>query len=392
MPDLDRLSLGGEDADSLIAQMIRDVVAGLDPADPGYPDVVGGTFLHDLFGAVSLALDRAYDRVNTEMPRTALPHLTYGEWLDAWAELLALSDGTGGVGRKDAVKATGAVEFVISVNAPGPVTIGAGVQVSTEAASETDEETVFVTLAELTLAPGATGSVGVEALLTGAESNVPANVITVLQSGTAGVASIRNPLPTGNGAGVEDDEALQRRIVTKLQGAGGPGNVADYVGWGLEEPGVGFVVVQRNYPTRGGVRMILTDATNDPVGQPVIDRVQNRLDPVDGSPGDAPIGAAVTVTTAANRNVPVTGVIDPAPGYTLDGAGGTRPLRAEVDKAIRRYVERLPAGSDVIRHKVISAIVSVTGVDDVNLTVPAGDVAIAELEVPSIAVGSITLT
>lgn len=397
MPDLDLLVLGREDVESILARMVRDVVVGLDPADPSYPDVIGGTFLHDFYGTVSLELDRVYDRIDVEMPQTALPHLTYGEWLDAWAEVLNLGDGQGGVGRKDEVRSTGSIEFTISATAPGPVTIPAGTQVSTEAATDDDEETFFGTLEELTLAAGATGQVGIEALEAGVDGNVPANSLTVLQSGVGHVAVVRNPAATANGADVESDEALQRRVLGRLGGGGGPGNVADYENWALEEPGVGFVTVHRNWNGPGTVRVVITDPANDPSGQPVIDRLQQRLDPPDGTPGDAPIGAEVTVATPASKLVTVNaGGLLHDPGYSLDGAAGTRATRPELEAALRRYVDQRPPGEDVVHNRVIAAIVGVPGVRDLDeaallLNGVAGDVVVGPLEVAAIPANGITL-
>lgn len=374
MPELtERLPLAQEDPDRIIARLIADAVAGLDPVDPRYPDLIPGAILHDVYGSVSLELDREYDRIHVELPASAFPTTATGEWLDAWAEALGLE-------RKDEVRALGSVRFTSDVDAGTPeVDIPAGTQASTEATSSEAEEIVFVTLADALIpAGGGQVDVDVEAYLAGAAGNVPANTVTFLQSDVNDVASVTNPEAMTTGTDVETDEALQYRVGRKLASAGGAGNIADYENWGLEEPGVGFVTVEPNWAGAGTVRSFLTDANNDPVGNPLLDAHKARVDPNDGDGfGLAPIGAVVTVATPGVTGTAVEAVLVFDPGFSLDGAGGTRALREEITEALRRYINRLRVGEDVIRAKVIAAIVNVDGVANVNLVAPAADVAIA---------------
>lgn len=87
-----------------------------------------------------------------------------------------------------------------------------------------------------------------------------------------------------------------------------------------------------------------------------------------GGAGLAPIGHTVVVKTATALLVDVAATLEPEPGYSLDGAGGTTALRTSITDAVRAYVEAVQAGGEVIRSRVIGAILDVVGVHDVALT------------------------
>lgn len=384
------LLLGHSSVEEIVARMVADTTAGIDPASTGYPDVVFGSILSDVFGAASLEIDRVYDRVHNELPAAALPDRTFGEWLDAWAVTVGVGNGEGGYGRKGAVAASGVQRFTAG---PGlaAVVIPLGTTVSTEAASDDEDEVEFTTTIEAILPPtGGTVDVPIVAADEGLEGVVPANSVTILQTDVDNVASVTNPLATQGGADVESDPALQSRVVKKLRGGGGPGNPADYENKALEQPGVGFVTVERNWNGVGTVRVIVTDPQNDPASTVAVDTLQQEMDPLDGSPGWAPIGATVTVTTAVSLAVTVSADVTTEGGYSLTGTGGTRPLADDIETALRAYIDRLPPGADVIRAEVIGAIVSVVGVLNVDVTAPAADVAVTALQVPSLTTLNLT--
>lgn len=375
----DSIPLPVEDVDRIMARLVADAVAGVDPASADYPDVIPGAVVHDVFGALSLEIDRSYDR-DREIVAAALPTTSTGAWLDAWADALGLE-------RKDETVATGTVELVFGATA-GVVDLAAGVKVSTVAATDADTEIVFQTTAGGHLdAGGGVLDLPIAAVDAGAAGNVAANTVTLAQTEIDGLDSVRNPDPTSGGTDVETDEALQGRIATKLRGAGGAGNVTDYENWALAHPGVGHVTVQPNWAGPGSVRVLVTDPANDPVGATVVDSLQGVLDPP-AAPGDgfgvAPIGATVTVATPATTLIDVTAALTFETGYSLDGAGGTRPLRPALEAALMAYVNSLPVGASVVRNKIVAALVDVIGIVDADVTVPAADVAIGAEAVASL--------
>ena len=100
--------------------------------------------------------------------------------------------------------------------------------------------------------------------------------------------------------------------------------------------------------------------------------------------GLAPIGAIVCVSTPTLKAVTVAATVTPESGYTLDGTGGTIAIRADLEAAIRDYMDRLPPGADVIFNHVLSRFFAVTGVSDVSgllLNGAAASVVVASGEV-----------
>lgn len=85
-----------------------------------------------------------------------------------------------------------------------------------------------------------------------------------------------------------------------------------------------------------------------------------------GGDGIAPVHHHVTVVTATGLGVDVAGTVEPEAGYSLDGTAGTLALRASLVAAVERYIESVEPGGEVVRQKVIAAILSVRGVHDVG--------------------------
>ena len=367
----ERLPLAKETVDAIKARLTRDTVIGLDPADSSYPDLILGSILNDLYGTVSLEVDRVYDRVHTELPASVLPSTTTGDWLDDWADSIGLV-------RKDESRASGAVTFTVDASPDAAeVAIPLGAEVAAPAPAANADELGFTTTEAGTIpAGGGSVTLPVVAIEAGALSNVPANAVTILESDVSGegntfISRITNESPISGGADVEDDDSLRGRVLLKLAGAGGAGNVTDYVNWCLAEPGVGGVTVQPNWNGPGTVRCVIVTTAGDAAGPELIGRLQQRLDPVDGDGnpqgaglGLAPIGATVTVATPETVAVSVAAGIRASPGYSIGGSGGTRRLDEEILRSVAAYFAQLETGQPVVLNKVLAAIVDVEGVED----------------------------
>lgn len=386
MTDLtDLLPLTTETPETIKARLLADVNAGIDPTDPMYLDTVPGAFWDDLMGAASLEFDRLYDRMHSEVPAAALPATTAGEWLDAWANSVGLE-------RKDETAAAGVVEFT----APPTTAIATGTQVSTVQTAADTDPIVFETTEGGVVDGSGVLALPVQAIAPGAEGNVPANTVTVIASTIAAGATATNPNAITGGSDVETDEALQARLMAKLSGAGGGGNVDWYIAEALAVPGVGFVTVFANTPANGNVTVRITDVNNDPAPSELVAIVQQKFDPSSDpgqGAGEAPPGAIVHVDTPAATDVTVDATVALATGYSLDGAGGTRATGPAITAAVARYGNGRPVGGDVVHNKVLAAIIDVEGVDDVTaltLNGAGGDVAIDDTHVASIAATNLT--
>jgi uncharacterized phage protein gp47/JayE len=386
--DPDRPTLTGEDLDRIRARLVAHVNLGLDPRSPAFLDAIMGSIFGDLEGPAALALDQFYDFAEV-IARAVIPTTSFGVWLDDWALSLGLE-------RKDEAFAGGTVTFT-GTNGTAILT---GQQVTTTTGPEGDPIAFQVDAPGGTIGGGGTLDLPVTAVTAGSTGNVAAGTITIPTPSIAGVSAVTNAAAMTGGADVEDDEQLNLRVREALSGDVGSGTVADYVRWGKAYPGVGFVTVVPVGRGPGTVDVYITDLNNDPMPPSGVAGLQAQLDPVTGQGlGLAPIGHDVLVLTPGTFAVTVVATVTHDTGYTLDGTGGTRATRALITAAIRRYVDGLPVGSDVLRNKVVAAIVDVVGVANVTTTggsamtintstaeviaVPATDVAVS---------GTITLT
>lgn len=191
------------------------------------------------------------------------------------------------------------------------------------------------------------------------------------------------------GTDEETDDALRARYNASFDVAAFGGNISSYRNAILAISGVGAVQVYPAYQGGGTVLCSIVDSEYAPAQQALIDTVQNIIcPPSDGgntpSPdgyGMAPIGAAVTITTATALTIDVefditmeTGIsfgptyqtaIEEAIGdYITDAAEtwGAALVSNNVSYSVIVYVSR-----------IIAAILSVEGVANVtNLTVNSG--------------------
>jgi uncharacterized phage protein gp47/JayE len=251
----------------------------------------------------------------------------------------------------------------------------------------------FGATASVTAPPVANGTGGAWALTVqadeeGPDGNVAAGTITIPESQLVALTSITNPYALTGGADVEDDESYRRKLLAATHASAiGASTAADLESMSLENPFVGYAKVEPLWNGANTARVILTDHANDPVPADVVTAVQNDLDPIPGQgAGRALIGLNVTVTTTSSVAITVVATVTTETTHSLDGTGGTLPVRDAIYDAVGEYINGLEPGEDVVFNHVRSAFF-VEGVYDVTpLTVNAGtaDVAIAATQSASI--------
>jgi phage-related baseplate assembly protein len=67
-------------------------------------------------------------------------------------------------------------------------------------------------------------------------------------------------------------------------------------------------------------------------------------------------------------------------------------VQTEVSDAILEYINNLGISGDVLRNRLIEIIMSVSGVTNTTLTLPAIDVIILDDQLPRTTAGNVTLT
>ena len=199
------------------------------------------------------------------------------------------------------------------------------------------------------------------------------------------------------GTDEETDTALRARYNASFEVAEFGGNISSYRNKILAISGVGAVQVYPAYNGGGTVLCSIVDTDYAPAQQALIDTVQNTIcPPAEGgntpSPlgyGVAPIGAAVTITTATSLAMNVEFTITMATGISFGPTYQTAIEEAIGDyilEAAQRWGRTLISNTvsyTVIIYvsQIIAAILSVPGVANVtNLTLNGGTVDITLTE------------
>lgn len=459
MPDVtDFLPIRVENLDTIIGRIDADVNAGLAPDDDNFIDTTAGTFYADIRTAIALELERLWDVATTDTVAAALVDYSWGDYLDAHGDTL-------GVVRRDEVKAKGHVTF--SGEDGSLIGIGVEVSTTQvdpddEPTSYLTTESGTVASGTLTLAveadeAGAAGNVpsGAIELVMSAPNGVTA--VTNSQAITGGSDletdesyrdRIRLAWSAAQGAGSVAD---YERWSLALEGIGfvrvtpiwnGPGTVkvtvTDVQNNAVTDEKIDelqdlldpFDAEDKTNGAQGSLtNTLLVDDTTDfassgyaYVGDKLFrytGKTSGSFTGCTGLPGSvaddvqvvqsgtgrglAPIGAIVSVRTAATVAVNPELDIKLADGYTLDGDSGTVAIRAEVVELLREYIDNLPPGGEpppgadtgagfIVLGRVESYAMRVPGIFDVvsaELNGAATNLAIGANEVPEL--GTLTL-
>ena len=219
----------------------------------------------------------------------------------------------------------------------------------------------------------------------------PADYINAQMS----VAKITECLIAGRDEATDDE--IRDYYISHVSRAEADGNVAQYQTWCEEyigSAGLGTIGNSKIFPLENGpntVTVSILNADNEPASQELIDEFQEYLDPktlVDdnGDPipqgmgnGSAPIGAIVTVDTATELVVNVTGTVQFETGYSDT---------AVLDKAIRDYFHEIAYDRNAVHYMALGArLIDAEGIDFVtNLTIngQTDNIALGSKQIPKL--------
>lgn len=231
--------------------------------------------------------------------------------------------------------------------------------------------------ADVTIAGGAAAP-AVEAVVGGADGNVPSGTAVTLVNPIAGVTSAASASTAiAGGANEETTDAFRARLNQRKQRPPRGGAPSDYELWARSaHPDVasnrGRVWVERNPRGLGTVNVYLMTygATDDGIPPAaVVTAVDNFINGGGGQIQVAPVTADVVVAApaAVDFDVTVTG-LDP------DSAAVMAAVRAELADLLER--EAQPGGTVLVSH-VREAISTAAGEVDHELTAPVADVMVA---------------
>jgi uncharacterized phage protein gp47/JayE len=359
---------------------------------------------------VARLIARTQDDLATVLDSTQL-EFAEGKALDLLTALI-------GVRRKRATRARGEVTFSRSAAASVDYTIPRGTKVQTDSINPIR----FETTESVNLPAGQTSvsNVSVRAIEAGVESNIGSNALTVMTDPPSGIEEVTNPDATAGGTDAEQDDDLRDRAKSELSD-GMRGTARGVRNQLLKTDGVESVVLfinDSNSVDGDGLEghtfeAVVEGGENQAVGQTIFDSKGAG----DGTQGgihgtgvtiQAEIGNDETHSVSFSRPTAIQIYVDMSLA-TNNKYGGDSEIRDAIVKYVGGLLTsgdtddgEIRVGDDVIYTKVLSAIHSVNGVDDVpelyvgKAASPTGtsNLSIANTEVASANAtdGSITIT
>lgn len=174
----------------------------------------------------------------------------------------------------------------------------------------------------------------------------------------------------------EDTEVFRRRYVESLNAQAFGGNIADYKERIHTIDGVGGVKVVPVWDGPGTVKVIITDSTYSQPTAELLSKVQNEVDPLNGTGtgmGFAPIGHKVTVVPATPAKIDINTALVLSSGWVWED------IEPYVNEAIETYFENLSvgwAGLDAVTvrlSQIETRLLDITGVIDIADTTLNGE-------------------
>ena len=329
--------------EAILSRMLDRVPVDLDKRE--------GSIIYDALSPAAAELAQAYAELEVNL-RLFSAQTSSGDYLE-------LRTADYGVTRKPATKAQRMGQFFGQNDLPLDVALGSRFSI---------EQVNYRTIQRIS-----TGQYVLECEIAGSIGNqktgtlLPINYINGLVR--AELIDILVP-----GADTETDDNLRQRYLQRVRQPATSGNAAQYRQWALEVSGVGDAKVFPLWAGSGSVKLVIVDAGKQPATSILVDAVSDYIETV------RPIGAAVTVVSAAAKEISVSAVVTLAAGYVIQGV--TDAFRA----ALGSYLQDTAFTSTYISYaKVGTILLSTPGVlDYTNLTVNGGgvNVALADEEIP----------
>lgn len=294
-----------------------------------------------------------------------------------------------GMKRRAAVQA----KAILKLSGDEGTEVPAGFAVSTEASYNRSSIT-FTTDEAVTLSAEPV-SVTVTAVSPGADGNVGAHTIIIVDAPLKGLATIDNPAPAFGGIDEESDESLRERVVEfeQTQGVSFVGSYIDYKRWALEVQGVGAVQVQGGENGDCTVKLTITGADGNPASEDICQDVYDHImRPDDDSQRLASVCDLLIVQPAEKVTVTVTATVE------LDGTYLLADVIEELRLRLEQYYHTDAIDKGEVRYTRIGAILlecgGVADYDHESLKVngKTANIPIHKGQIPASATGDIDLT
>ncbi|MDO4305978.1 MAG: baseplate J/gp47 family protein [Eubacteriales bacterium] len=247
------------DVDTLHNKMMEELPDDIDKTEGGFP--------WDFTRPTAIIASELLEFYIPETIKLMFPQWSSGEFLDYLANMARIS-------RKAPNFATATIEVE---GEPGTL-IEAGSVFSTRS-TDSVEAIEFATMESCVLNENGKGSVVVQALIAGKESNVNANTITLLSVPIEGISSITNPQKASGGTEEELDDELRERILEANEDMDDSyiGNNADYKRWAEAVSGIGTAIVVPEWDGPETVKIVVLDANGEAANETLQKAVYNYI-------------------------------------------------------------------------------------------------------------------
>lgn len=324
---------------------------------PSSLDKREGSIIYDALAPAAAELAQMYIKLDTTRDMTFI-NTSAGQYLD---ELT----GEFGVTRIAATKAV--VNGVFNIDAP------IGSRFSGEELNYTVTEKVSdgVFLLECETA-GTAGNRYIGRL-------IPIEYIDGLQS--ANITGILIPARD-----TETDEELKERFFEGITGGAQDGNAAQYRKWIAEYGSIGKAKVFPLWNGANTVKVSILDIENKPASDELIDEFQEYLDPNSEGLGNgkAPIGAIVTVSTAAEKVINITSDV-----YLESGYDEPVGVREDIEALFSEMAYTSSTVSFYEAAAVIMKNASISRIANLKLNSAMNDILLGSEEIPVLGILSL---
>ena len=177
----------------------------------------------------------------------------------------------------------------------------------------------------------------------------------------------------------EETEVLRQRYFDTLPTFTIDGNIAQYEKWCKNFPGIGKFKIFPTWNGKNTVKVSILSAENTLASKTLIDDFQEYLDPgrTGLGNGQAPIGAVVTVTTAAEKKINVSAQLILKSGYE-EPLGLEDGLQAYFNSVSysRNFISYIAVGAIFQNNDSIDSVVGLT-INGGQIDIPLGEEEIA---------------
>jgi len=273
-----------------------------------------------------------------------------------------------GIERQSATKAVGQATF----SGDDGTTVPEGYEIETGG----DEPIQFETTESGDISSGGV-TLNTQALEAGEEGNVAAETITEIVNPISGINDVINSNTTSGGSDRETDFEFRQRYKNSVA-KGGKATIDSIISELLSVDNVEAVKLRVNFTNSEdsdglppkSIQGIVYKGVDQDIGQALLDSVGGGIETYGGTSVtvEAKNGTQYTInfTRPSEITIYVDVTVTKADEYPSDGD-------SQVEEAILDYINNLSISDNVIYTKIIEVVHSITGVEDVDVTIGTSD-------------------